>query len=63
MHDESRPHTLQALGEYVPLVQTHPHGDQVKSDPGACDGSRIAGAKIALDQPVAVSGRNADAVV
>jgi glycosyltransferase involved in cell wall biosynthesis len=63
MHDESRSHTLQALGEYVPLVQTQHHGDQVESDTGACDSGRIGGGKIALEQPVAVSSRNADAVV
>jgi glycosyltransferase involved in cell wall biosynthesis len=45
MHDESRSHTLQALGEYVPLGQTHHHGDPVESDPGACDSGRIAAAR------------------
>jgi glycosyltransferase involved in cell wall biosynthesis len=63
MHDESRSHTLQALGEYVPLMQTHHHGDQVQADPGARDRSRIAAAEIALEQPAAIPRRNADAMI
>jgi glycosyltransferase involved in cell wall biosynthesis len=35
----------------------------VEADSGACESGRIAAATIALEQPVAVSSRNADAVV
>jgi hypothetical protein len=46
---------------YVPLVQTHHHGDS--GEAGSGDNGRNGAAKIALEQPAAISSRNADAVI
>lgn len=63
MHDESRAHALQTLGEYLALAQCHHHGNQMETDSGACDARRIAAAEIALEQPATISCRNTDTVV
>jgi glycosyltransferase involved in cell wall biosynthesis len=48
---------------FVPLAQTRHRGDPVAADSGAFDGSRIAAANVALEQPAAISTMSADAAI
>jgi hypothetical protein len=48
---------------YVPLVQTRQIGDLGEADSGVGDSGRNGAAKVALEQPAAISSRNADAVI
>jgi hypothetical protein len=48
---------------YVPLVQTQHYGDPGEPGPVAGDSGRNGAAKIALEQPAAISSMNADAVI